>query len=803
MTTKLKIIFGFVLMIIITATMAAYGYVSLQDASNGFSQYRRLARGNVTISDMIASVNSAIARTYDFLDNENPSHIDSALNNVTTAKNLLAQAAQEAQKPDHQSRLQDIDRQLDTLKTNINSIRTSILDINRQFDSAVRPSYNTMILQLAELGQISYDRDNIMSLYSVSQLWDNFATCLTAISRFTDSRDDEDAKATEERFKVLSTLLADLGRQLHSEEGRRTFQLLSTAMENVTSSFAVMRQRAASVNTSIRDIHTLETDITKVSSELNTDIDTQMRAYGTATLEANDSSQRNLLITSGLGLLIGAILAVVIVFGIVHILRELSLFAGAVARGDFSHQIKSREKGEIGETVQAMRRIPEVFTGVIQESRTLTNNIMKGNFRERLEPLSLPGNFGELATCINSVSDAYTGILDALPVPLMACGKDFKVNFYNKAGQTVVGGNLTATPCRDNLKAPECSNDQCFGKRAMESGTTVNGETTVYPQGKRTDIAVSALPLRDMQGNMAGYLEIITDLTAIKEQQRTMQQVASQAAEISNRVAAASEQLSSQVEEISRGAELQRARVESTASAMTEMNATVLEVARSAGQASEQSENTRQKANEGAALVNQVVQAINTVNTVATSMQTNMHELGTQAESIGGVMNVISDIADQTNLLALNAAIEAARAGEAGRGFAVVADEVRKLAEKTMSATHEVGSNIKAIQHTARTNIDEMGNAAKSVTDATELAQSSGKALHEIVELASANSSVVASIATAAEEQSATSEEINRAVDEINQVVGETSEGMLQSAEAVQELSRMAQELRIVMDQLK
>jgi methyl-accepting chemotaxis protein len=180
-----------------------------------------------------------------------------------------------------------------------------------------------------------------------------------------------------------------------------------------------------------------------------------------------------------------------------------------------------------------------------------------------------------------------------------------------------------------------------------------------------------------------------------------------------------------------------------------------------------------------------------------------MKELGAQAENIGGVMNIISDIADQTNLLALNAAIEAARAGEAGRGFAVVADEVRKLAEKTMSATHEVGTGINAIQQSAKTNIQEVGSAVSSIGEATGLADASGEALKEIVELATANSSVVASIATAAEQQSATSEEINRSIEEISRIVNETSSGMMQSSAAVQELSQTAQELNRVMDQLK
>jgi len=153
-----------------------------------------------------------------------------------------------------------------------------------------------------------------------------------------------------------------------------------------------------------------------------------------------------------------------------------------------------------------------------------------------------------------------------------------------------------------------------------------------------------------------------------------------------------------------------------------------LEVAKSAGHAEDQTAMTKSKATDGAHLVNQVVQSINLVNKVAAALQTDMQKLGSQAESISEVINVISDIADQTNLLALNAAIEAARAGDAGRGFAVVADEVRKLAEKTMSATREVGANITTIQQSARANIGEVEQAAKAVTEATGLANTSGQA---------------------------------------------------------------------------
>ena len=180
------------------------------------------------------------------------------------------------------------------------------------------------------------------------------------------------------------------------------------------------------------------------------------------------------------------------------------------------------------------------------------------------------------------------------------------------------------------------------------------------------------------------------------------------------RVTSASEELSAQVEQSRNGAELQRKHSEEGTSSMEAMNTAVLEVAQRASETAESSDNAKNKAQEGAEVVHQVVDAINMVQNQTESLKQNMNTLGVQAQEIGQIINVITDIADQTNLLALNAAIEAARAGEAGRGFAVVADEVRKLAEKTMSATTEVSQAIQAIQAGASTSIEGMEKAANA-----------------------------------------------------------------------------------------
>ncbi len=269
------------------------------------------------------------------------------------------------------------------------------------------------------------------------------------------------------------------------------------------------------------------------------------------------------------------------------------------------------------------------------------------------------------------------------------------------------------------------------------------------------------------------------------------------------RLSTATEELSAQVEESSRSAEMQRDRVTTSATSMEEMNATVLEVARNAGVAAEGSDSSRQKAQSGAEIVKKSIEALSTVRGNAETLNKEMEQLGHQAESIGAIMTVISDIADQTNLLALNAAIEAARAGEAGRGFAVVADEVRKLAEKTMTATKEVGAAIGGIQQGTQRSISAMGQASSNLGSATELATQSGTALAEIVKEADRTADQVRNIAAAAEEQSAASEEITHSLEEINRIAVETATVMQQSSQAVMELSSQTNQLQALVQDLR
>ncbi|GFM36527.1 methyl-accepting chemotaxis protein [Desulfovibrio psychrotolerans] len=265
----------------------------------------------------------------------------------------------------------------------------------------------------------------------------------------------------------------------------------------------------------------------------------------------------------------------------------------------------------------------------------------------------------------------------------------------------------------------------------------------------------------------------------------------------------ATKEISSKTDRIRSGTETQRDRIQTTATAMEEMNATVLEVAQNAGNAADQGSSVRDKAQEGARVVDQSIKAMNSTQQQAEALNADMAQLDEQAKAIGNIMTVISDIADQTNLLALNAAIEAARAGEAGRGFAVVADEVRKLAEKTMHATQEVGASIQSIQKVAANNVAAMKSAVKDLERATELANTSGEALTEIVKGTVDSAGQIQSIATAAEEQSAASEEITSAIEEINTIAMETASNVEETTDALRDLSAQTGELTALIRELK
>ncbi len=281
-----------------------------------------------------------------------------------------------------------------------------------------------------------------------------------------------------------------------------------------------------------------------------------------------------------------------------------------------------------------------------------------------------------------------------------------------------------------------------------------------------------------------------------------MAQASERIQEVADRLGVASSDFSAKMEEAYRNSEEQSQRAEMAVSVTERMNASVEDVASHASTSAQASSEAASKAQLGEGIVGKVVQAIGQVRNKALELKGNMDGLDKQTEAIGQVMGIINDIADQTNLLALNAAIEAARAGEAGRGFAVVADEVRKLAEKTMSATKEVGVTITGIQSGTRLNVLNVEQAVELVEQANSLAEQSGESLREIVSLVGGVNDQVRSIASASESQTQASGEIRHSIEDINRITGETSTIMNRAAESILELAELTKSLQTLIAEL-
>jgi methyl-accepting chemotaxis protein len=273
--------------------------------------------------------------------------------------------------------------------------------------------------------------------------------------------------------------------------------------------------------------------------------------------------------------------------------------------------------------------------------------------------------------------------------------------------------------------------------------------------------------------------------------------------QVSGQVAAGATEIAASAEEMAQSIHEQESQATQVSAAVEQTQASVQEVARQTAEAAQTAKNSGQDASRGGDVVQQTVVEVRGISDQVAVSAKSVESLGKKSEEIGQIIGVINDIADQTNLLALNAAIEAARAGEHGRGFAVVADEVRKLAERTTKATDEVAVSIRNIQQETESAVGTIRASAERVTRGVELASTAGESLERIVKGSGDVERMVQSIAAASEQQAAATGQIAKSIEAMTSACKESSQAASQSSQAAAGLSREAETLQELVRKFK
>ncbi|MCX6151074.1 MAG: methyl-accepting chemotaxis protein [Ignavibacteriales bacterium] len=476
-----------------------------------------------------------------------------------------------------------------------------------------------------------------------------------------------------------------------------------------------------------------------------------------------------------IGMILGTIVFLISAFKIAPALsgpiNRMKEVIGEFAKGNFDKAIDVNSNDEFGELANALR----ILQSAQKEKIDAAFNISRGN----LVKLNSNSSEDKLAEALNTVVSTLTSLEDEL----------------TKLTKSAVTGQLSI---RGDVGKFEGS----YKEIISGVNETLDAVITPVKDGSEvlTILANGNLTAR-VNGNYQGDHQIITN--SINTVAESLNKALTEVSEAIGATASAATQISSSAEEMAAGSSEQSSQTTDIASAVEEMSKTILETTKNTSIAAETAKNAGKKAKEGGDVVKATIIGMDKISGVVSKSAETVYALGKNSDKIGEIVQVIDDIADQTNLLALNAAIEAARAGEQGRGFAVVADEVRKLAERTTKATKEIAGMIKTIQKDTGEAVQSIQEGTKEVEEGKKLVNRAGEVLKEIIAESNKVSDIVAQVAAASEEQSSGVEQISKNIEGINSITQETASGIQQIAKSAEDLNGQTSNLQALIEKFK
>jgi methyl-accepting chemotaxis protein len=311
--------------------------------------------------------------------------------------------------------------------------------------------------------------------------------------------------------------------------------------------------------------------------------------------------------------------------------------------------------------------------------------------------------------------------------------------------------------------------------------------------GRIAEGDLSAEPLPVLTEDEAGRLTI-----AVNGMQSSLRDIVAKARNAAINVAASGQQIAAASEELSRGADMQQGQIQNVSAAVTELTSSAESVAADTAKAANTARDTETAGQNGSQLISQAVESMHRIREAVAATSGAINSLSSKTDAIGGIVQIINDIADQTNLLALNAAIEAARAGEHGRGFAVVADEVRKLAERTTVATKQIVDSISEVRNESEGAVKRVAEGISTVETGVKQTETVGTELRKVIDQTSELAAVVQTIAQAAEQQKAALQGIAQSTTEVSNFSGQSTQAAQDVAKAATSLTSKSAELNSI-----
>jgi methyl-accepting chemotaxis protein len=641
---------------------------------------------------------------------------------------------------------------------------------------------------------------------------------------------EKELKRLDEARKIVTERIDSLKATEKSEKGMR----LLSELETIRKDYFEVRERLIKIietNNKAEIENMLFGDFRKAQNAYIDKVFEIIKYQGDLFVETAQKAEESynlqftlMSIIGAISVLIAILMAIFVTRGITKPIGKAVEAAENIAKGNVNVDLETNSKDETGTLINAMKTMAQNIAKLVKEMNRVAHDATEGKLDSRGFDRDFQGEYQNIVRGFNSTLDAVIGPLNVAAEYIDRISKGDippKITDEYKGDFNEIKNNLNTCIdavqllINDALMLAKAAEDGKLDTRADASrhqgdfrrivdGVNKTLDYVIEPIKEASEVlavmATGDLTIR-MIGNYKGDLaKLKNDLNMLGD---SLSELIRQVNEAVQNTASSAMQISSTAEGLAAATQEQSAQADDVATAVEEMSRTITENAMSANKTAEVAKENGRIAKEGGQVVTLTVNKMRDIAKVVKNSAENIQKLGESSKQIGEIISVIDDIADQTNLLALNAAIEAARAGEQGRGFAVVADEVRKLAERTTEATKQIAVMIKGIQSETEAAVNAMNKGNEEVNSGIELADKAGQSLQQILASTQEVIDMINQIAAASEEQSATSEEISKNVTSISKVTAESAQHVEEVAHTADDLAKMTNQLAELMRQFK